>query len=77
MITSIIYIDYNIMSPSNVTIVEGGIEERFVKIKIKTAPGMVMKSIIGIQYKETDTIFSPMIIKDFFETQFDVYLEDF
>lgn len=70
MITGFMYIDYNSMCPSNISIIDGGIGHPFVKIKITTKPAMHIRSTFGFFYERQGVI----NLENYFESNIDINL---
>lgn len=66
------WVDYNVLNPSNVTLIDGGIGYPFVKFRITSDPGMNIRSIFFIYFKENAISLGPLKLESFHETAFDV-----
>lgn len=76
VINCIEHSEYNFVSQSDVTILDGGIGKSFVKLRIKNKQGESIKSTIIFYYQHNDAKLGKLSIDDFLETNIIVVGDD-
>lgn len=72
IISGVLCYDYNVIAPSNVTIIDGGIRNSFVKIQITADPGARIRLSFNFFYKRQQIRNDHFNLEHFFESNVDI-----